>query len=481
MCANGPVATMSLQIKVPRVTVGAIMGLQGKNIKRLSDETGTKIQFMSDDDPKLMERTLSIIGHKSKVQVAAQLIRAIVETNNESSHAPVSLFYLSIPSSKCGLVIGRGGETIKQINIESGAHCELTREGNEDPNEKTFVIRGTDYQVEHAKHLIGIKVGDIPPNTPFAYANQLQHPMPTQYPMQSQPQMQQQNPMQQAYQQQQMQQKQQPTNVQMWAGQPIIQQAPLQPPHQTQQQQSLINPAYPGPTYPPQPNFAAQQNFAPTGNFQAQQVIQPSSIAAWHQLQQQKQMMQQQQLQQQQIQQQQLQQHQMQQQQLQQQQLLQLQGQQQYGRFDQSSLLTLAGPQLLPQAHQMVQQPQTQSAVHAAAAPAQSPVKSPAAPAEQGLSLYAQYALQVAAESKAQKEAAEKAAASQKAAAAPKATENQSEAKEEGAQDFSEQWYQYYISIGDHGAAEAVRKRIEQLKAEKEKKNAASSSRNGEF
>ena len=74
---------------------------------------------------------------------------------------------MSVPAAKCGLVIGKGGETIKQINAESGEHCELSRDANASPDEKVFVIKGGRRQIEHAKHLIRIKVGDIPPNTPF--------------------------------------------------------------------------------------------------------------------------------------------------------------------------------------------------------------------------------------------------------------------------------------------------------------------------
>ena len=36
---------------------------------------------------------------------------------------------ISIPSSKVGLVMGRGGETIRQICMASGAHCQVRRKG----------------------------------------------------------------------------------------------------------------------------------------------------------------------------------------------------------------------------------------------------------------------------------------------------------------------------------------------------------------
>ncbi|KAF1766796.1 hypothetical protein GCK72_006754 [Caenorhabditis remanei] len=196
MVGNGSLATMSLLVKVPRSSVGKIIGVKGQSIKKIMDETKTKIQFMPDDDPSLMERSLMLMGKTSSVTVAAHLLKEIVDSTNPLKNTSVAVFYMSIPTSKVGLVIGRGGEVIKQINAESGAHCELSRETGKDPHEKTFVIRGSDVQVEHAKHLICMKVGDIPPNTPFVPRTaqqpqvQMQQPYPLQhqyqYPMQYQ-------------------------------------------------------------------------------------------------------------------------------------------------------------------------------------------------------------------------------------------------------------------------------------------------------
>lgn len=56
-----------------------------------------------------------------------------------------------------------GGETIKQINQQSGAYCELDRRAQTSQNEKTFIIRGEVEQVEAAKRIISEKV-QIPLN-----------------------------------------------------------------------------------------------------------------------------------------------------------------------------------------------------------------------------------------------------------------------------------------------------------------------------
>lgn len=56
------------------------------------------------------------------------------------------------------IVIGRGGETIKLINQQSGAHCEMDRTANNPPTEKLFKAKGTSEQIEHARQLISEKI-----------------------------------------------------------------------------------------------------------------------------------------------------------------------------------------------------------------------------------------------------------------------------------------------------------------------------------
>lgn len=69
--------------------------------------------------------------------------------------ATVSLTFLS-----CAL-LPTGGENIKSINQQSGAHVELQRNPppNTDPNLRIFTIRGVPQQIEVARHLIDEKVG----------------------------------------------------------------------------------------------------------------------------------------------------------------------------------------------------------------------------------------------------------------------------------------------------------------------------------
>lgn len=66
-----------------------------------------------------------------------------------------------VPGNKCGLIIGKGGETIRQIINQSGAHVELNRNVPENSPTKYFVIRGTDAQIQQAQNIIREKLEDV--------------------------------------------------------------------------------------------------------------------------------------------------------------------------------------------------------------------------------------------------------------------------------------------------------------------------------
>merc|ERR1719402_1376816 len=94
----------------------------------------------------------------------------------------------NVPANKCGIIIGKGGETIRQINMQSGAYCELAKAPPPNPNEKVFVIKGTLDQIQEAKKLINEKIGLPPP--PMGGVNAIgESPQPGGgFPQQAQPQ-----------------------------------------------------------------------------------------------------------------------------------------------------------------------------------------------------------------------------------------------------------------------------------------------------
>ncbi|XP_035464163.2 far upstream element-binding protein 3 isoform X2 [Scophthalmus maximus] len=169
----------SLDVVVPRFAVGIIIGRNGEMIKKIQNDAGVRIQFKQDDGVS-PDRVAQVMGQPDHCHHAVHLINELVQTAQErdgfgggamgrrgrgdsSMGGPGGLQEVTyaVPADKCGLVIGKGGETIKNIKEQSRAHVELQRNPppNTDPNVRIFSIRGTPQQLEKARQLIDERIG----------------------------------------------------------------------------------------------------------------------------------------------------------------------------------------------------------------------------------------------------------------------------------------------------------------------------------
>ncbi|XP_032274187.1 far upstream element-binding protein 3 isoform X2 [Halichoerus grypus] len=182
----------SIEVSVPRFAVGIVIGRNGEMIKKIQNDAGVRIQFKPDDGIS-PERAAQVMGPPDRCQHAAHIINELILTAQERDGfgglavargrgrgrgdwtvgAPggVQEITYPVPADKCGLVIGKGGENIKSINQQSGAHVELQRNPppNTDPNLRIFTIRGIPQQIEVARHLIDEKVGGTGLGAPGAF------------------------------------------------------------------------------------------------------------------------------------------------------------------------------------------------------------------------------------------------------------------------------------------------------------------------
>jgi len=198
------------EMMVPGHKVGLIIGKAGDTIKQLQEQSGAKIVIIQDSPEAANEKPLRITGTPENVEAAKQLVIEIVNQGDErgemgfagrgrgrgrgrggfdrgrggrgggrggygqpqwgdspnggpggNDYGSGGQFtdYVAVPSNKCGLIIGKGGESVKYINQITGAHCEVDRNASPDAMEKNFIIRGTSEQVEMAKSMIFEKIG----------------------------------------------------------------------------------------------------------------------------------------------------------------------------------------------------------------------------------------------------------------------------------------------------------------------------------
>ena len=203
------------EMMVPGHKVGLIIGKGGETIKQLQERSGAKIIIVQDSPEAAHEKPLRITGDPNAVETAKELVSEILSQNDDrdmggfggggrgggmrggrgggrggrggfmgrgsgiprgggrggfwggaggpgaggGEYGAEHTDYVTIPSNKCGLVIGKGGETIKNINSSTGAHCEVDKNAPQDAREKNFIIRGSPDAVERAKAMIMEKIG----------------------------------------------------------------------------------------------------------------------------------------------------------------------------------------------------------------------------------------------------------------------------------------------------------------------------------
>lgn len=74
--------------------------------------------------------------------------------NNSGQMGGRNFLEIMIPGPKVGLIIGKGGETIKQLQERSGAKMVVIQDGPNQEQEKPLRISGDPSKVEYAKQLV---------------------------------------------------------------------------------------------------------------------------------------------------------------------------------------------------------------------------------------------------------------------------------------------------------------------------------------
>uniref|UniRef100_A0A8D3AL24 K Homology domain-containing protein n=1 Tax=Scophthalmus maximus TaxID=52904 RepID=A0A8D3AL24_SCOMX len=151
------------EYSVPDSMVGLIIGRGGEQINKIQQESGCKVQI-APDSGGLPERSVSLTGSHDSVQNAKRLLDDIVSrgrgTPPSSYHESTngqngSVHEMMIPAGKAGLVIGKGGETIKQLQERAGVKMILIQDASQGPNvDKPLRIVGDPYKVQQAQEMV---------------------------------------------------------------------------------------------------------------------------------------------------------------------------------------------------------------------------------------------------------------------------------------------------------------------------------------
>ncbi|KAJ1916944.1 hypothetical protein H4219_003468 [Mycoemilia scoparia] len=180
-----------LSMQIPNSKVGLIIGRRGDNIRILQTMSGAKINITPDHsyDPNSPNRPVDIVGTRETVQKAEALIKEVIDTETfppkSTEQYQANTGYggprppqqyggqqrsggqtetMEIPQTAVGFIIGRGGETIRQIKAES--RCSIHINQDLPPGEPRVVnITGAPEGIAHAKGMIEAKLSEASHNS----------------------------------------------------------------------------------------------------------------------------------------------------------------------------------------------------------------------------------------------------------------------------------------------------------------------------
>ncbi|XP_061625561.1 far upstream element-binding protein 2 isoform X3 [Phyllopteryx taeniolatus] len=154
--------TITEECKVPDSMVGLIIGRGGEHINKIQRDSGCKVQI-AHDSAGLSERSVSLTGPPEAIQKAKMLIDEILSRGHDSPNGQTgSMQEMVIPAGKAGLIIGKGGETIKQLQERAGVKMILIQDASQPPNvDKPLRIIGDPFKVQIAvpRHAVGVIIG----------------------------------------------------------------------------------------------------------------------------------------------------------------------------------------------------------------------------------------------------------------------------------------------------------------------------------
>lgn len=138
-----------VELKVPNHLVGYVIGRGGENIQKMQAQTGAHIQIAKENEMKPGDTTRSVFlrGSTNGVREMRKRVEELIaerttggtprvqkdSLSKTRDHSDYSfILKVAVPNDKVGIIIGRGGVTIKSIQDRTGAHVQIPTGPDED-------------------------------------------------------------------------------------------------------------------------------------------------------------------------------------------------------------------------------------------------------------------------------------------------------------------------------------------------------------
>lgn len=168
-----------MQIMVPDRTVGLIIGRGGETIRDLQERSGCHINIVGESKSVNGLRPVNLIGTPEAAARAKDAIMEIVDSDSRGeapqakratsmrNDAPPQRDYggadkindaVYVPSDAVGMIIGKGGETIREMQSNTGCKINVAQSSGPGEVQREIALIGTREAIEQAKLAIDEKV-----------------------------------------------------------------------------------------------------------------------------------------------------------------------------------------------------------------------------------------------------------------------------------------------------------------------------------
>lgn len=113
---------IEVEVKVPKDCVGMVIGRQGCNLKEIEGALEVKINF-NDVKSDADFRICRIRGTEEATREAEAAIHAII-----ANQPFIETYEMTVPGIACGRIIGKNGENIRNISLNSNTKITISRD-----------------------------------------------------------------------------------------------------------------------------------------------------------------------------------------------------------------------------------------------------------------------------------------------------------------------------------------------------------------
>lgn len=152
---------------------GLIIGSRGSKIRSIQDNSGANVKIDKRNEARDGKVQVTISGNEVQCADAKQEIEDIIsESGNKESGGgagadrnfgeskPEHVIKIWVPESKCGMIIGRGGSKISEIQAETRTRVDVNSRERNDNDQCLVTISGPKMNCEDAEKIVNDIVND---------------------------------------------------------------------------------------------------------------------------------------------------------------------------------------------------------------------------------------------------------------------------------------------------------------------------------